>query len=100
MKRKMAKKLLGGLLAAIMLTGCGQQAAETATTAATGGSGEAAETTASTAAAGTEEAAETDAAASGEVVTINYVRPGTEVEHNDELVAAINEKLAADGTGL
>lgn len=27
MKRKMAKKLLGGLLAAIMLTGCGQQAA-------------------------------------------------------------------------
>lgn len=100
MKRKMAKKLLGGLLAAIMLTGCGQQAAETATTAATGGSGEAAEPTASTAAAGTEEAAETDAAASGEVVTINYVRPGTEVEHNDELVAAINEKLAADGTGL
>ena len=36
----------------------------------------------------------------GEVVTIKYLRPGTEVEHNDELVQAINEKLAADGTGL
>lgn len=37
---------------------------------------------------------------SGDVVTIKYLRPGTAVEHNDELVQAINDKLAADGTGL
>ena len=98
MKRKMAKKLLGGLLAAILLVGCGQEAADTAGSAAAGGESAAEETAASTAAAETKEAS--DAAASGEVVTINYVRPGTEVEHNDELVAAINEKLEADGTGL
>ena len=98
MKGKMAKKLLGGLLAAILLVGCGQEAADTAGSAAAGGESAAEETAASTAAAETKEAS--DAAASGEVVTINYVRPGTEVEHNDELVAAINEKLEADGTGL
>lgn len=37
---------------------------------------------------------------SGEKVHIVYVRPGTEVEHNAELVQAINDKLDADGMGI
>lgn len=31
---------------------------------------------------------------------ITYLRPGTEVKHNSELVGAINDKLDADKTGL
>lgn len=37
---------------------------------------------------------------SAEKTKVTYIRPGTEVEHNDELVQAINDKLDADGTGL
>ena len=35
-----------------------------------------------------------------EDVTITYLRPGTEVENNGELLQAINDKLKADGMNL
>lgn len=104
MKRKLLKQTMGVLLAAVMLAGCGQTAQPAAADSGTAAEKQsAAEETGNAAA----EESKADAAedsktetASGETVTIKYLRPGTAVEHNDELVAAINEKLAADGTGL
>lgn len=89
MKRKMLKQMMGVFLTAMLLSGCGQTAAPAA------GSmpAESAETKKA------EETVQVPAA-DGETVTVKYLRPGTAPEQDDELVAAINEKLAADGTGL
>ena len=76
MKKVIAMVLTAGLCTA-MLGGCGQSGSSNATT---------------------ENAAA--AAASGEKTVVTYLRPGTEVDHNAELVQAINDKLDADGTGL
>lgn len=76
MKKAIAMVLTAGLCTA-MLGGCGQSGSSNATT---------------------ENAAA--AAASGEKTVVTYLRPGTEVDHNAELVQAINDKLDADGTGL
>lgn len=80
MKKTIALAMSAALCAA-MLGGCGQN----------GGS-----STATTENAGSN----TGTAASGEKTVVTYLRPGTEVEHNAELVQAINDKLDADGTGL
>ena len=69
MKGKMAKKLLGGLLAAILLVGCGQEAADTAGSAAAGGESVAEETAASTAAAETKEASDAAESTAAEETT-------------------------------
>ena len=97
MKRRMVKRWLGGLMAAVLLAGCGQTAQEPASEASSEIAQEASEQSAE---AESTEVATSATADGGETVTVKYLRPGTEVEHNDELVAAINEKLAADGTGL
>ena len=76
MKKAIAMVLTAGLCTA-MLGGCGQSGSSNATT---------------------ENAAA--ASASGEKTVVTYLRPGTEVDHNAELVQAINDKLDADGTGL
>lgn len=92
MKKKLLAALLCGSLMTALLAGCGGNAGGTNGTASTAG-GAAAET-------GAGEEAGTADAASGEKTVITYLRPGTEVEHNAELVQAINDKLEADGTGL
>ena len=94
------KRVLALVLCACMsftlLAGCGNTAKETASEApaAESAAGE------STAAEGTGEAESAKPEASGEKTVITYLRPGTQVDHNAELVQAINDKLDADGTGL
>ena len=107
--RKTKLRQATGLLAAVLcsaalFTGCGNDggSSESEGSSAQGSenqeSGESAENN-SRENSGSESGSQENETA-GEVVTIKYLRPGTEVEHNDELVQAINEKLAADGTGL
>ena len=85
------KRVLAMVLCACMsftlLAGCGNSGKETA-----------AETPAAAESTGEAESAKPEA--SGEKTVITYLRPGTEVDHNAELVQAINDKLDADGTGL
>ena len=90
------KRVLAMVLCACMsftlLAGCGNSGKETA-----------AETPAAAESAAAESTGEAESAkpeASGEKTVITYLRPGTEVDHNAELVQAINDKLDADGTGL
>ena len=84
------KKLIAALLIACMsltlLAGCGAKAPE------------ATQAEKPTAAAEKKEAKTEEKPA--EKIKVTYLRPGTEVEHNAELVQAINDKLDADGTGL
>lgn len=94
MKKGMAAILCGCMLTA-MLTGCGGTAASTQKPE------EVPEKEVQAEEKEEQQSEETRAQeASGEKTLITYLRPGTEVEHNAELVAAINEKLEADGTGL
>lgn len=83
MKKTIALAMSAALCAA-MLAGCGQNSGSS--TATTENAGTSSASTAST--------------DSGEKTVVTYLRPGTEVEHNSELVQAINDKLDADGTGL
>lgn len=84
--KKVFKGVLGTCLSlcmcAALLAGCGDAAGE--------GNQEA----------DTQSASVKEPEASGEKTVISFLRPGTKVEHNDELVQAINDKLDADGTGL
>lgn len=75
---------MSAALCAVMLAGCGQNSGSS--TATTENAGTSSASTAST--------------DSGEKTVVTYLRPGTEVEHNAELVQAINDKLDVDGTGL
>lgn len=77
MKKKLIS-ILAAILSMVMLASCGATSTSTST--------ETSGVPAST--------------ASGEKTVITYLRPGNEVEHNAELVQAINDKLDADGTGL
>lgn len=77
MKKKLIS-ILAAILSMVMLASCGATSTSTST--------ETSGVPAST--------------ASGEKTVITYLRPGNEVEHNAELVQAINDKLDADGIGL
>lgn len=107
--RSKKMRQMTGLLAAVfcsaaLLTGCGNEGSSSEPES---GSAQGSENQESSDSAennsqesGGSESGSQDNENTGEVVTIKYLRPGTAVEHNDELVQAINEKLAADGTGL
>lgn len=88
--KKVLAMALCACLSVTLLAGCGNTAAEK----------DAAETqSAAPVTVEEKEEASKPGAQEGKTV-ITYLRPGTEVDHNAELVSAINEKLDADGTGL
>ena len=76
MKKKLIS-ILAAILSMVMLASCGATSTSTST--------ETSGVPAST--------------ASGEKTVITYLRPGNEVEHNAELVQAINDKLGLSAYG-
>ncbi|MCI9338746.1 MAG: hypothetical protein HFH93_14640 [Lachnospiraceae bacterium] len=97
----MKKKLLAALLTAAMsvsvLAGCGNGDQESSSQ--SSGSQETGESQSSETESKTEESG-TQEAESGDAVTLTFATLGTEAACQEQVVAAINEKLLADGLNI